>query len=72
MCNACKKNGYSVTPVIGYGNPKMSIANIVNSSDAYLLVMGVHGHKTLKESILGTTIDKLRHRVEIPLLIVRK
>lgn len=66
------KEGYIAEPVIGYGNPNVSIANIVNSSDADLLVMGVHGHKTLKDLIFGTTIDKLRHRVHIPLLIVRK
>lgn len=66
------KEGYKAEPVIGYGSPKISIANIVNSADADLLVMGVHGHKTLKDIILGTTIDKLRHRVQIPMLIVRK
>jgi len=67
-----ESEGYRAEPAIGYGNPKVSIANIVNDSDADLLVMGVHGHKTLKDLVFGTTIDKLRHRVHIPLLIVRK
>jgi manganese transport protein len=67
-----KDEGYKARPMIGYGNPKISIAQIVNDSDADLLVMGVHGHKTLKDLIFGTTIDKLRHRVKIPLLIVRQ
>lgn len=67
-----ESEGYKAEPAIGYGNPKVSIANIVNDSDADLLVMGVHGHKTLKDLVFGTTIDKLRHRVHIPLLIVRK
>jgi manganese transport protein len=64
--------GYKATPLIGYGSPKISIAEIVNTSGADLLVMGVHGHKTVKDIIFGTTIDKLRHRVNIPMLIVRK
>ncbi|HXB10909.1 MAG TPA: divalent metal cation transporter, partial [Bacteroidia bacterium] len=67
-----KSEGYKAIPVIGYGNPKISIAEIVNTSDADLLVMGVHGHKTLKDLIFGTTIDKLRHKIKIPLLIVRQ
>jgi manganese transport protein len=67
-----EKEGYKAMPAIGYGSPKLSIAKIVNESDAELLVMGVHGHKTLKDIIFGTTIDKLRHLVHIPMLIVRK
>ena len=66
------QEGFTAKAVIGYGNPKTSIADIVNSSGADLLVMGVHGHKTFKDIIFGTTIDKLRHRVKIPMLIVRK
>jgi manganese transport protein len=67
-----RSEGYSAEPAIGYGNPKDSIAKVVNASDADLLVMGMHGHKTLKDIIFGTTIDKLRHKVNIPILIVNK
>jgi len=37
-----------------------------------LIVMGAHGHKGLKDIIFGTTINALRHKVNIPLLIVRE
>jgi len=64
--------GYSVTIKIGYGNPKKSIPALVKEYNADLLVMGAHGHKGLKDFIFGTTVDAVRHGIDIPLLIVRK
>ena len=64
--------GYLVTIKIGYGNPKKSIPALVKEYKADLLVMGAHGHKGLKDFIFGTTVDAVRHGIEIPLLIVRK
>ncbi len=57
---------------IGYGNPKRRIPVIVKEFNADLLVMGAHGHKFLKDLIFGTTVDTVRHRVSIPVFIVRE
>ncbi len=64
--------GYSVSIKIGYGNPKKSIPALVKEFNADLLVMGAHGHKGFKDMIFGTTVDAVRHGINIPLLIVRK
>lgn len=64
--------GYSVEIKIGFGNPKQRIPLLVKEFDADLLVMGAHGHKLFKDLIFGTTLDTVRHRVNIPVLIVRK
>lgn len=63
--------GYKVSLSIGYGNPKKSIPKQVNEWKADLLVLGAHGHRGLKDLILGTTVDKVRHSVKIPVLIVK-
>jgi manganese transport protein len=34
--------------------------------------MGTHGHTGFKDLIFGTTVDKLRHKISIPLLIVKR
>jgi len=67
-----KDLGYHVEIKIGFGNPKRIIPDIVNKFDADLLVMGAHGHKWVKDLIFGTTVDTVRHRVKIPVLIVRE
>ncbi|MBX2898765.1 MAG: Nramp family divalent metal transporter [Cyclobacteriaceae bacterium] len=63
--------GYHVEMKIGYGNPKQVIPQIVKHFEADLLVMGAHGHNWFKDLIFGTTVDTVRHRVKIPVLIVR-
>jgi manganese transport protein len=66
-----EEEGYKVKFALGYGDPKKSIPEIVNENKAELLVMGAHGHKALKDIIFGTTVDSVRHSVNIPVLIVR-
>ena len=66
-----KNQGYQVEMEIGYGNPKQIIPEIVTRFQSDLLVMGAHGHKWAKDLIFGTTVDTVRHRVDIPVLIVR-
>ena len=64
--------GYQVNAKIGYGNPKKIIPQLVKEFNSDLLVMGAHGHKLIKDLIFGTTLDTVRHRVTIPVLIVRE
>ncbi len=64
--------GLQIETMLGFGSPKDSIPEIVNQSDADLLVMGAHGHHLWKDLLFGTTVEKVRHRVKIPVLIVRK
>ncbi len=66
------EKGFNVDARVGYGNPKSRIPEMVRGFDADLLVMGAHGHQFLKDLVFGTTLDTVRHRVNIPLLIVRE
>jgi manganese transport protein len=66
------EKGFSVEARVGYGSPKARIPELVNGFDADLLVMGAHGHQFLKDLIFGTTLDTVRHKINIPLLIVRE
>lgn len=66
-----ENKGYTIQQVLGFGNPKKSIPEIVNQEKCDLLVMGAHGHKALKDLIFGTTLDAVRHHVKIPVLIVK-
>ncbi|MBS1764624.1 MAG: Nramp family divalent metal transporter [Bacteroidetes bacterium] len=62
--------GYNAESAIGFGNPKRAIPTMVNTFDADLLVMGAHGHRGVKDFLLGTTINTVRHRVKAAVLIV--
>ncbi|HTG65196.1 MAG TPA: Nramp family divalent metal transporter [Flavobacterium sp.] len=66
------ENGFKVDVQLGFGKPNKVIPKIVNESDFDILVMGTHGHTGFKDLIFGTTVDKLRHKISIPLLVVKK
>lgn len=63
--------GYKANPQIGYGSPASAIAGIVKSEKIDFIVMGSHGHKALKDLIFGTTVNSVRHMVNIPVLVVK-
>ena len=62
--------GYTVEIKVGYGTAAKSIVQIVNSQAFDLLVMGAHGHRNIKDVLFGTTVNKVRHQVKIPVLII--
>jgi len=66
-----EEEGVTTSSFLGFGNPKHVIPKKVNDFEADLLVMGAHGHHMLKDMVFGTTVDKVRHRVNIPVFIVR-
>ncbi|WP_264552944.1 Nramp family divalent metal transporter [Flavobacterium sp. N2038] len=66
------KKGFKIETELGFGKPNTTIPKIINAGNFDILVMGTHGHTGLKDILFGTTVDKLRHKISIPLLIVKK
>jgi manganese transport protein len=66
-----REKGFHIKTQLGFGKPNKIIPKIVNKGNFDILVMGTHGHTGLKDLIFGTTVDKLRHKISIPLLIVK-
>jgi manganese transport protein len=63
--------GYSVKTKLGFGKPGKIISKIINEGNFDLLIMGTHGHTGLKDLLFGTTVDNVRHKIAIPLFIVK-
>jgi manganese transport protein len=68
---ALKKLGYKAEAQIGYGTAASAIAKVVINEKIDFMVMGSHGHKAFKDLIFGTTVNKVRHLVNIPVLVVK-
>ncbi len=67
---ALLEKGYKAKTVLGYRNRVKEIVRIVQEKDAQLLVMGAHKHQGWKDYLFGETIESVRHKVSIPVLIV--
>ncbi len=63
-----KDQGYNCEFKLGFGNPKTVIPKLIEGCD--LLVMGTHGHSTFKDILFGTTVEGVRHKIDIPLVLV--
>ena len=63
--------GVVVEIALGHGDPAKEIINYAASHKVDMLVMGSHGHRLLGDLLWGQTVDPVRHRVEIPVLVVR-
>lgn len=70
--NKLQELGYQVDIQIGFGKASTEIVKIIETLDTDLLVMGEHGHKGFKDLVFGSTVDSVRHRLKIPILIVKQ
>ncbi|RME22604.1 MAG: iron/manganese transporter, partial [Candidatus Zixiibacteriota bacterium] len=53
-----------------FGNPGDQIVQSVRELGLDFLVLGSHGHRGFKDVVFGQTVSKVRHDVDIPVLIV--
>jgi manganese transport protein len=69
---ALEEKGYKVNIQLSFGSPKKQIPKIVNEAANFdILILGAHGHNWMKDLIFGTTVDAVRHKVTIPVLIIK-
>ena len=62
-----------VETAIRHGSqPRTEIVRYAREIGADLLVMGAHGHRRIMDLIFGTTIDPVRHALNLPILVVRE
>lgn len=55
---------------LGFGEPAEQLARLAETHGAELMVVGSHGHSGMADLVHGTTVDHLRHRLKIPVLVV--
>lgn len=66
-----EERGFKIDVKLGFGKPGKIIPKIVNEGKYDLLIMGTHGHTGFKDLIFGTTVDNVRHKITIPLFLVK-
>jgi manganese transport protein len=63
--------GYRADYALGFEKRTKEIARICRDQQADLLILGSHGHRGLKDFIFGETVNKVRHLVNIPVLVAK-
>ena len=70
-CDELRKAGLTVDSVLAMGDPSTELIRIANQENVDLIAMSTHGHRFLSDVIHGTTVDRLRHKVFVPVLLLR-
>ena len=63
--------GLTVSTELAMGDPADELIRLSEARGADLLAMSTHGHRFLSDLVRGTTVNKVRHLVKIPVLLVR-
>lgn len=63
--------GIAADAVLSAGEPADQIVKLAANHQVDLIAMSTHGHRFLADFILGSTARKVRHAVEIPVLLLR-
>jgi nucleotide-binding universal stress UspA family protein len=63
--------GYEVNTVLAMGDPATEIIKLAKQEQIDLIAMTTHGHRLVGDLLLGSTADKVRHQVDVPVLLLK-
>jgi len=63
--------GLKVSTELALGDPADELIRLAQERNVDLLAMSTHGHRFLNDLVRGTTVNRVRHLVKIPVLLVR-
>ena len=64
-------HGLKVSTELAMGDPADQLIRLAEERGFDLLAMSTHGHRFLNDLVRGTTVNRVRHLVKIPILLVR-
>jgi len=71
LCAELQAKGLKVEARLLMGDPSKELVKAVDTEGADLLAMATHGHRFLEDLVKGTTVDRVRHLVTVPVVLVR-
>lgn len=66
-----RAEGLDVSTHLALGDPPAEILRTAEEEGCDLIAMTTHGHRLLGDIFYGSTIEEVRHKANIPILIVR-
>ena len=63
--------GLTVDTYLALGDPAQGILKAAQDRHCDLIAMTAHGHRLLGDLLFGSTINEVRHKAQVPVLLVR-
>jgi nucleotide-binding universal stress UspA family protein len=63
--------GLKVGTLLAMGDPATELIRVAEQQQVDLIAMSTHGHRFIADLLHGTTADRVRHLVKVPVLLLR-
>jgi nucleotide-binding universal stress UspA family protein len=63
--------GFATRTHLAMGDPATELTRVAKAERVDLIAMSTHGHRFLNDLLRGSTADRLRHNVEVPVLMIK-
>ena len=66
-----RSEGFAVEYLLALGEPSDEIIKAAATYAVDLIAMSTHGHRFISDLLYGSTADKVRHIVDVPVLLLK-
>jgi nucleotide-binding universal stress UspA family protein len=63
--------GFATEAILALGEPADEIVRLAQERRVDLIAMSTHGHRFIQDLFRGATADKVRHIVDVPVLLLK-
>jgi nucleotide-binding universal stress UspA family protein len=71
ICQDLIARGIPTRARLAMGDPASQLVKVAAEEDVDLIAMSTHGHRFLNDLLRGSTADRVRHNVQVPVLMLR-
>ena len=64
------ETGLTIETRLALGDPPAQILQVAEKEQCDLIALASHGHRLVGDIILGSTIEAVRHKARVPILVV--
>jgi nucleotide-binding universal stress UspA family protein len=65
------EEGFPCDAILALGEPSDEIIKLAKEKEVDLIAMTTHGHRFIGDILHGATADKVRHEVDMPVLLLK-
>ena len=66
-----RAEGFTVDHLLALGEPADEMIKAAATQKVDLIAMSTHGHRFISDLLYGSTADKVRHLVDVPVLLLK-
>ncbi len=66
-----RAEGFTVDYLLALGEPADEVIKVATERGVDLVAMSTHGHRFISDLLHGSTADKVRHQVDVPVLLLK-